>query len=88
MNKDKKVPMEDDEEPDETVGCTVPTWSVKWNGDCEQCVNNARHRYVKASPLPDHRRHVERPGSGGRLRPVARGEGKHRDQNGYHLRSQ
>ena len=27
--------------PDDDAGCTAPTWSARWNGDCGRCVNSA-----------------------------------------------
>ena len=52
--------------------CMVPTWTTKCNGECERCAAARIPRRLRGSALPNHKRHVARPGSGGQLRAVAR----------------
>ena len=68
---DMDIPDEDDTDPAgydgaHNVDCTVDRWANKCNGGCERCTAARVPRRKRGSALPDHRRHVERPGAGGR----------------------
>ena len=53
------------------IDCMVDTWTKKRNGDCERCVAARIPRRIRGARYLTTGG-VARPGSGGRLRPVAR----------------
>ena len=50
----------------------VPSWSARYNGECQSSAAGVTARQLQGSALPAHRRQVERPRSEGLLRLVAR----------------